>query len=148
MMWSGFLFFIIISTSCGGSASQRLYCEFTSWKNKVYLIEGDAWVYSKTLQHSLSLSFMACDKNWLFLILYGKYQMFLCTNCLIRNSDAPISWAIELIVWLGLLSIIARISPTYLGVFYQNNQSEAFKLLYLCNHHWTRSTLFESLALF
>ena len=38
------------------------------------------------------LFFMASDKNWPFLILYEKYQMFSGTNCLIRNSDTPYPW--------------------------------------------------------
>ena len=36
---------------------------------------------------SFLLSFMPCDKNWLFLILYEKYWMSSCTTGWIRNSD-------------------------------------------------------------
>ena len=84
---------------------------------------------------SFLLSFMACDKNWPFLILYEKYQMSSCTICLIRIT--LIFLTIDLIDLLGSLSIKAWISPTNSGVLFsnQNDQSETSKLLYFHNHH-------------
>ena len=89
--------------------------------------------------------FLACDKNWPFLISYKKYWMSSCTTCLIRNSDIPMSLVIDLIGLLGSLSVIAWISPTNQRVLIRMI-SDASKLPYLCNHHWTHPILFESSA--
>ena len=57
-------------------------------KNKTCSVGVDAWVFLKIFQvRSFLLSFMACDKNWIFLILYKKNRMFSWTSYLIRNSD-------------------------------------------------------------
>ena len=37
-------------------------------------------------------SFMICDKNWPFFILYEKYWISSCSRCLIRNSHVPVCW--------------------------------------------------------
>ena len=93
-------------------------------KSKAFSVGGDAWVCWKALQHFL-LSFMACDKNWLFLIFYEKCQMSSCTSCLIRHSDTSISLTMDLIDLLGLLSIIACILFTNLGSSFLSKQSNA-----------------------
>ena len=83
---------------------------------------------------SILLSFIDCDKNCPFLILYAKYQMSSCTTCLIRNADTPLSLAMDLIYFLISLLIMV---PT----------SEISELSNFLTHNWTPQTLFESSAL-
>ena len=92
------------------------------------------------------VSYMACDKNWSFFILYEKYWMSSCTTCLMRNSDILISLAMALINLLRSLSIMAWISPRNPGVLFLSEWSECdFQAAVSCNHY---PPLFESSALF
>ena len=99
---------------------------------------------------SFYLAFMACDKNWPFLILYEKYRMSSCTICLIKDSDTPMSHAIELLWLVRIVINSILLSQQQIQVFfsYHNDQSETVELPYQRNHHKTHHTLFESTALF
>ena len=87
-------------------------------KPKACSVGGNAWVCSKSLLRDLTSFFQACDKNWLFFIFYGKYQMSSCTTCLIRNSDIPIFLSMNLNNLLVSLSIMAKILSTYLRTLF------------------------------
>ena len=120
---------------------------FLIWEKPMHVqLEGILQLVQKI---NFFLYFMTCDKNWPFLILYKKYRMSSCTTCLIRNSNTPMSLAMDLIDLQGSMLIMASISPTNSGVLfsYQNNQSVASQLLYLQNHKWNHPTLFESSSL-
>ena len=76
-------------------------------KTKACLVGGDDLSLLKSFTaQSFLYSFMACDKNWPFCILYEKYQISSYTTCLIRNSDTPMSLAMDLIDLLGFLSVM------------------------------------------
>ena len=82
---------------------------------------------------------MAYDKNWLFLILYEKYQKSSCTTCLIRSSDTPMDLAMNLTDFPRLLSIMVGISPTNSEILFLLKWSKWD----LWADHWTHSTLFR-----
>ena len=71
-----------------------------------------------------------------------------CTSCLIRNSNTPISLAMDLIDLLGSLSIIARISPTNSRVLFLLERLKwNFRSAVPSTDLWTHSTLFQLFAL-
>ena len=114
MKWTGYLIFITIGISCGDKATS-CFVSSPFDPGRIFLVGGDAWVYWKALHCGLS----SCPswpviKNCPFLILDEKYRMSSCTTCLIRNWDL----AVDLIDWLGTLSIISWISPTNLHLFF------------------------------
>ena len=123
-MWTGCLVFILVhlveteeDNSCFLSSLSDPGRKFSHLRKVKYVwLQGMLELVLKALQHSFSSSFIACDKNWLFLILYDKYQMFSCTTLLIRNPDTPMSLATDLTELLGSLSVMASISATHLEV--------------------------------
>ena len=158
IIYTGCLVFIIISTYCGDRASQRLFCEFTirSWP-KFFLAEENQIMFDRRGYLSFFknfaaqyffLPFMACDKHWSFLIWYVKYRMSSCTTCLIKKSQTlP---CLCLWIWLNSWDQFQswpRFHQQIREFFSSNDQNEASKLPYLCNHQWTHPTLFESFAL-
>ena len=113
MMWIGFFIFWEISVylvgtgrpnSCSMSSpsepGRRIFYLTFCWKwGLSYFKSFTAW------------SFVDCDNNWLFLILYKEYWISLCTICLISDSDTLISLAMNLIDLLGLLNISQHYLP-------------------------------------
>ena len=84
-------------------ASQYLFCGFTiiSWQFYFYLriskdLKGCLSSLKSFTKQSFLLTFMACDKNWPFHILYEKYQ-----NAWSENQNVSFSLAMELIDLLG-----------------------------------------------
>ena len=84
---------------------------------------------SLTFLHILQSVCFTAPADRAILIWYEKLQIPSCTTCLIRNSDIPISLAIDLIDFLGWWTISARISPIKPGVvFLVTKISEASQL--------------------
>ena len=86
MMWTGYLVYITIGTTFENRTSQWLFCKFTIWfQQKFFSSEKNLSMFGlrewlnllkSFAAWSFLLSFIACDKNWPFLILYEKYWMF------------------------------------------------------------------------
>ena len=93
---------------------------------------------------SFPLSFMACYKNWLFLILYEKCRMFSCTTCLM-TLPCPWLWT-SLTCWDRCQSSPGSHQIIWEFFFDQNDQNGTFAI-YFCNHHWIHQTLLEFSAL-
>ena len=89
-------------------------------KSKHVQLEGDVWFWSKAFLFTM----MAWDKNWVILILYEKYWMSSCTTCLIRNSNIPMSLAMDLINLLRSLSVMDWSSTTNSEILFFQERSE------------------------
>ena len=153
MMWTRCLLFINICTYFWDRASKPLLCEFTIlfWqkyflsKKNQSMFSWSGWLslFKSLAEQSLLLSFIACDKNWPFFILYENYQMSSCINCL-RHSHIPGS---EL-DWLAWIVIYQGLDPTNkIRSSFLIKTIRTFELPYLCNHHWTYPTFFEFFGL-
>ena len=151
---AGYLVFIIISTSCRNRASQWLFC-FTIWskwkffssekKQSIFGWRGYLSLFKSIAVQSFLFSFMTCYKNCPLLISYEKYQMYSYTTCQIRSLDTPMSsgYGPDLTYWDRCQSRPGSHQQIQEFFSYQNDQSEASKLPYLFNHHWTHPTLFK-----
>ena len=118
-------------------------------KTKACSVGGDAWVCSKALQHSLSFCptwpmikigpFSSCMKNTDVFMHYRLAKKF--THSYVHGYRAD--WIAGSAVSYGL-DLTNKFDGSFLIL---NKQSETSKLLYLCSHLWTHSTLFKFSAL-
>ena len=84
---------------------------FLTWeKANPVRFEGILSLFKSIVACLLLLSFIACDKHRLLLILYEKCHASLYTTSLIRNSDTLMILAMGLINLLTSVSILAWIS--------------------------------------
>ena len=99
--------FITLRTACADISGQRLFCEFTIWSwQKVFSSEknqnmfgwsGCLCLFKNFATRSFFLFFIACDKNWPFLVLNERCWASSCTICLMRKSVTPMSLNIDLL---------------------------------------------------
>ena len=120
---------------------------FHQRKNKACLVREECLSLLKSfIAWSFHFSFMASDKNYPFSHLAWKIPNIFM-HCLIGTLEYQfLNYGSK---WLaGIIVNHTRVSPTDLQVlFFFIRIREASKLLYLHNHNWTQSTLFESSAL-
>ena len=78
IIWTGCLVFINIGTSCGNSASRRLFCEFTIWSRqkcprperaRTCSVGGDAWICAIALQ-----CFLFSSPSWPLIKKIGPFS--------------------------------------------------------------------------
>ena len=81
------------------------------------------------------------DKNWLFLILYEKYEMSSCTTGLMRNSDTSMTLAMDLIYSLRLLDFSNKFGSSSLiwpmRVRLQRCCTFIITSVFFLDWHWT-----------
>ena len=130
------------TSSCSVNSPSDCDKKFSDKKESMLIGWGCLNLFKSFSVWCFLLFFMVCDRNCLFFILYEKLWIFLCTTCLIRNSNTPMSLAINMMDLLRWFLIITWIFPIISKVLFWSKQS-AFKLPYLCNHHWTHPTPLE-----
>ena len=85
-------------------------------------LEGMFEFIEKFCRELFPLVFHGLKNNCLFLIFNETSRISSCTNCLIGNSDTPISLSMKLIDLLGSLLLIARISSINSVVTFSSEQ--------------------------